>query len=116
MEESTQPVLRAIMESGDTWDDPSEDLLFILLEDIRDKHELFLIVERVRDTSGQTYMQVIREEFSTYRLEYRDGSADRHFFAVTADMREAHDVLTKWSFELPGWDTAIRWQLLRLPD
>jgi len=36
MEEATQPVLRAIMESGDTWDDPSEDLLFILLEDIRD--------------------------------------------------------------------------------
>jgi hypothetical protein len=68
--EATQPVLRAIMESGETWDDPSEDLLFILLEDIRDKHELFVIVERVRDASGQTYMQVIRNEESTYTLEY----------------------------------------------
>ena len=115
VEEAPQPVLRAIMESGETWDDPSEDLLFILLEDIRDKHELFLIVERVRDASGQTYMQVIREEDSTYRLEYRDGSADRHFFAVTADMREAHNVLTKWSFELPGWDSAMPWQRLE-PD
>ena len=106
------PELRAIMESGERWDDPSEDLLFILLEDIRDKHELFLIVERVRDASGQTYMQVIRDDDSKYRLEYREGSADCHFFAVTADMREAHDVLTKWSFELPGWDTAMPWQPL----
>jgi hypothetical protein len=48
-------------------------------------------------------------------LEYRDGSADRHFFAITADMREAHDIHTKWSFELPGWDTAIKWQPLTLP-
>jgi hypothetical protein len=30
-------------------------------------------------------------------------------------MREAHDVLTKWSFELPGWDTAMQWQPLELP-
>ncbi len=103
------------MESGETWDDPSEDLLFILMEDLRDKHELFLIVERVRDASGQTYMQVIRTEDSKYRLEYRHGSADHHFFAVTADMRQAHDVLTKWSFELPGWDTAMQWQPLILP-
>ena len=112
MEGATQPVLRAIMESGETWDDPSEDLLLILLEDIRDKDELFMIVERVRDASGQTYMQVIREDDATYRVEYRDGSADRHFFAVTADLREAHAVLTTWSFELPGWDTAMQWQPL----
>ena len=103
------------MESGDKWDDPSEDLLFILLEDIRDKHELFMIVERVRDASGQTFIQAIRTEDAQYRLEYRDGSADRHFFAITADMREAHDILTKWSFELPGWDTAIKWQSLKMP-
>jgi hypothetical protein len=109
------PVLRVTMESGAIWDDPSEDLLFILVEDIRDKDELFLIVERTADASGQTYMQAIRTEDSRYRLEYRDGSADRHFFAETADMREAHDVVTKWSFELPGWDTAVAWQPLHLP-
>lgn len=102
------------MESGETWDDPSEDLLFILLEDIRDQHELFLIVERTRDPSGQTYMQVIRTEDSKYQLEYRDGSADRHFFAITANMRDAHDVLTKWAFELPNWDTAMQWQPLKV--
>lgn len=102
------------MESGEIWDDPSEDLLFILLEDIRDKDELFLIVERVADASGQTYMQAIRTEDSRYRLEYRDGSPDRHFFAESTDMREAHDALTKWSFELPGWETAMPWQPLDL--
>jgi hypothetical protein len=106
--ETAQPVLRAIMESGETWDDPAKDLLFILLKDIRDKHELFVIVERVREASGQTFIQAIRTEDSKYRLEYRDGSTDRHFFAITAHMRKAHDVLTKWSFELPGWDTAIK--------
>jgi hypothetical protein len=113
--QTERPVLRAIMESGATWDDPSEDLLFILLEDIRDRHELFVIVERVADASGQTFIQAIRTKDSKYRLEYRDGSADRHFFAVTADMREAHDIFTKWCFELPGWKTAINWQRLDLP-
>ncbi len=58
----------------------------------------------------------VRTDDSKYRLEYRDGSADRHFFAVTADLREAHDLLTKWSFELPGWDTAVQWQPLELED
>jgi hypothetical protein len=113
--ETESPVLRAIAESGEKWDDPSEDLLFILLEDIRDRHELFVIVERTRDASGQTFIQAIRTDDSKYRLEYRDGSADRHFFAVTADMRTAHEVLTKWSFELPGWDTAVEWQRLTFP-
>jgi hypothetical protein len=103
------------MESGVKWDDPSEDLLFILLEDIRDRRELYMIVERVRDTSGQTFMQAIRTDDSKYRLEYRDGAPDRHFYAVTADFRKAHDVLTKWSFELPGWDSAMKWRLLELP-
>ncbi len=110
--EVANPVLRAIMESGETWDDPSEDLLFILLEDLSDKNELFVIVERTADTSRQTYMQVLRTDDSSYRLEHRHGSADRHFFAVTPDVRLAHRVLTDWSFELPGWETALPWQPL----
>jgi N6-adenosine-specific RNA methylase IME4 len=108
------PILRATTESGEIWDDPSEDLLFILLEDIRDKDELFVIVERLADASGQTYMQAIRTADSRFRLEYRDGSAGRHFFAETADMRLAHDVLTKWAFELPGWETVMPWKKLDL--
>jgi hypothetical protein len=106
------PVLRAITESGETWDDPSEDLLFILLEDVSDENGLFVIVERRADTSRQTYMQVTRMEDSGFRSEYRHGSAVRHFFAVTPDMRVAHRVLTDWAFELPGREAALPWQPL----
>ena len=51
------PVLRALPEVGQSWDDPSEDLLFMLLDDIERGEGSFLIVERTTDPSGQTYAQ-----------------------------------------------------------
>jgi hypothetical protein len=50
------PVLRAQTEQGEQYDDPSEDLLFLLFEDLQQNQDYF-IVERVADTTGQTCMQ-----------------------------------------------------------
>lgn len=45
------PVLRAVLESGETFDDPSEDHLFMLLEDVDVGDQGLLIVERPADAS-----------------------------------------------------------------
>jgi hypothetical protein len=47
-----QPILRAISESGETLEDPSEDGLFLLLSDVEAGRAEFLIVERTSDPSG----------------------------------------------------------------
>ena len=88
------PVLRAILESGAVWEDPSEDLLFMLLTDIEEGEETFVIVERPSDESGQTYAQVIRGDGGEWVLERRDGDSDHHCRTTFDGLREAHETLT----------------------
>ena len=52
--------IRATMASGATYEDPSEDLLLMLCQDVESDAEQFFILERLADTSGQTYAQTIR--------------------------------------------------------
>ena len=105
----TAALLRVRMESGQIWDDPSEDLLFELLSDMERGEEQFLIVERVADATGQTFAQVARTDAGGYQVEYREGEEDRHFQALTEDKRLVHSVITLWAFELPGWQDALPW-------
>ncbi|GAB3940212.1 hypothetical protein GCM10029976_057550 [Kribbella albertanoniae] len=105
--------LRASSESGDTMDDPSEDGLFLMLGDIEAGEGSFLIVDRLADASGQTYAQALRNADGSYVVEYRDGSADRHYGTVVGDMRSAHRLLTGWAFDVPGWQASARWDRVR---
>jgi hypothetical protein len=104
------PTLRANAESGDTIEDPSEDALFQMFEDIEAGESSFLIVDRLADASGQTYAQTSRNPDGSYLVEYRDGGPDRHFGTVADDMRSAHLLLTGWAFDLPGWHSSARWE------
>ncbi|WP_344161560.1 hypothetical protein [Kribbella yunnanensis] len=105
--------LRASSESGDTIDDPSEDALFLMLGDVEAGESSFLIVDRLADASGQTYAQALRNADGSYVVEYRDGSADRHYGTLVADVRSAHRLLTGWAFEVPGWRATARWDRVR---
>jgi hypothetical protein len=105
----TDPMLRAVLDSGQTWDDPSEDLLFDLLSDIEAGEEEFMIVERTADETGHTYAQVRRTDDGLYQVEYRAGGPSRHFQAFTPDKRLAHSAITAWAFELPGWRETLPW-------
>ena len=67
-------VLRATSESGDVLDDPSDDALFKMFEDLEAGLGTFLIVESVADASGQTFVQAARGDDGTYVVEYRQGS------------------------------------------
>lgn len=112
---AASPILRAIPEAGAPWDDPSEDLLFILLQDIEAGDESFLIVERITDSTGQTYAQALRCQDGSYVVEDRDGDAEHHYSTIVADMRTAHHLLAGWAFNLPGWTDHATWsQILRL--
>ena len=94
-------MLRALMESGASWDDPSEDLLFELLSDVERGDETWFIIERVGDSTGQTYVQVIRDEKGGWMVERREGGPERHFGVTRADLRLAHQTMTAWAFDLP---------------
>ena len=108
------PILRADMSSGETWDDPSEDLLLELLVDVERGDETFVVVRRLSDQSDQTYSQVIRSPDGSWLLERRDGSPDEHYQLSLADMRDAHEALTAWAFELDGWQTIGPWEHVAL--
>lgn len=109
------PILRALMQSGETWDDPSEDLLFELMSDIDAGAEQFMIVERLADTSTNTYAQTCVTDDGRFQVEYRDGGSQRHFQAFTPELRVAHAAITGWAFGLPGWRDTLSWERLDLP-
>lgn len=108
-EAQLKPMLRAMTESGESWNDPSEDALFMFLEDVERGEEKFLIVERLADSTGQTYIQSARNDDGSYVVEYRDGSADQHFSTSVADVRAAHALITSWAFAEPHWRDSFEW-------
>ncbi|GAA1555338.1 hypothetical protein GCM10009789_05980 [Kribbella sancticallisti] len=107
------PVIRATAESGDVIDDPSEDALFMMVEDIEAGEGTYLIVASLRDDSGQTYVQTSRNEDGSYVVEYRDGRPEEHYGTVVRDMRAAHALLTGWAFDLPEWRNSAAWEPLK---
>ena len=109
---SYAPVIRATAESGDVIDDPSEDALFMMLDDIEAGEGTYLIVASLRDHSGQTYAQASRNEDGSYIVEYRDGRPEEHYGTVVRDMRAAHALLTGWAFDLPEWRDSAVWEPL----
>lgn len=106
------PLLRAVSESGETHDDPSEDRLLELLADVDRGHQGFLIVERTDDPSGHTYAQTARLDDGSYTVEYRDGSAERHFATQVDGVRVVHQLLTGWAARRQGWHDGRQWRRL----
>ncbi|MFI8849733.1 hypothetical protein [Streptomyces sp. 891-h] len=116
------PELRAIEWDGTRWDDPSEDKLYDLLADMNLRFR-FVIVERPRrQPLGQHYMQVHLNDDFSYQVEYREGSAERHFQAhVPAQppiigCEPVARVLQAWAFDRPGWREALPWSRWQEPS
>lgn len=107
---SNGPVLRATAEAGDVIDDPSEDALFMMFEDMEAGEGTFLIVDALQDSTGQTYAQTSRNPDGSYVVEYRDGGPDQHFGTEVADMRSAHALVTGWAQERPDWRDSATWR------
>ncbi len=108
MSSMSEPILTATMSSGSTWNDPSEDLLFELLNDIEAGREEFMVVNR--PGHRETYAQVVLLGDGGFLMEYRAGSAERHFAATSTDKRTIHAALTGWAFDLQGWTALLDWR------
>jgi hypothetical protein len=102
------PNLRATNEAGETYDDPSEDLLFELLNELGEGNS-FLIVERLDPERRDHFMQTVMGPDRTFVLEYREGPPETHFSTTIDSMRAVHEVMTKWGFDLPGWRDHLIW-------
>jgi hypothetical protein len=103
------PVLRALTEAGAAYDDPSEDLLFMLLDQVDHGDGTWVIVDRLADASQQTYAQALRVAADSWVVEHREGSPETHVGTTVSDLRAAHQLLTGWAFELPGWADGVTW-------
>lgn len=96
-------------ELGETYDDLSEELLCMLLEDIEAGDKEFMILECVAVSSGPTYIQSMRNSDGTFDVERREGSPDHHYHANVADMPTAHATVMYWAFETAPKVDSIYW-------
>jgi hypothetical protein len=109
---AADPILRATNEAGDTYDDPSEDLLFELLGELGDGNS-FLIVDRLEPGRTEDFIQTVIGADGSFVLEYREGSKENHHRTKIDCMRTVHAVMTKWAFDLPGWRDDLVWTPVR---
>jgi hypothetical protein len=73
--ERPAPLIRATAESADSIDDPSEDALFKLLEDLEAGHGSYLVVDALLDATNQTYIQTSRSSDGSHLIGDRDGQS-----------------------------------------
>ncbi|KRE63124.1 hypothetical protein ASG78_04920 [Nostocoides sp. Soil756] len=94
------PYLRATLENGAAYEDPSEDVLFMLLEDVAAGHSPWVIVDKPADSSQQTYAQAVRLADGLFQVERRRGDASTHEVTSALPLRDAHAKLTAWAYAL----------------
>ncbi len=106
-------LLRAECASGELYPDPSEEILLDLFGDLERGEEEYFVLTKPGSASPEVFAQVTLDEAGRFVLEYREGSQEHHFQAVTANKRLAHAALTGWAFELDGWRDHLTWIPLR---
>lgn len=81
---------RATTQSGSSYDDPSDDLLYLLFLQMEAGHELFLVVQRLDDDTGHTYVRAQRDDYGAYLLEQGVGGPGRWLGTVKPSMPWAY--------------------------
>ena len=93
-----EPILRATDAFGEVYDDPSEDALFVFLEDLREPGSA-MRVERLDAEREGEWARVTRKPNGLYEF---DSSANVEY---TSSLRPVHDLLTRWAFDLFARDS-----------
>jgi hypothetical protein len=111
-------VLRAVVDDGEPWEDPSEDLLFMLLSDLEMGRAGRLRVERL-DEPGQA-LEVSADDGS-FRVHRYQG--DRVIVADSNRLKEVHAACVRWAFRMnaeavrraqagwAGFDGTLAWRI-----
>ncbi|MFB7548916.1 hypothetical protein [Streptomyces sp. NPDC056154] len=111
-----KPVLRVVEAGGRTVDDPTEEVLGDLLSEMNLRHR-FVILERLDlEPVDQHYIQVYLNDDYSYQVEYREGSADKHYQAYVPRLHEVFGpeasiakVMTDWAHDRQGWREVLPW-------
>jgi hypothetical protein len=90
----TEPILRATDATGEVYDDPSEDALYMLLEDMKTPGSVIRI-ERLEDDRRGEWAQVAVNDAGLYAFD------SSHHVGYTSSLRNVHEFLTRWAFDLP---------------
>jgi hypothetical protein len=108
------PILHAKTSSGRPYVGEPAAMLHELLDAVATREEDFFVLEKPRATAPQRYAQAARAPEGGYAIEYRDGSASRHFRAVTDDRDAAYSALLGWTNDQPKWADRLRFSQLSL--
>lgn len=111
----TRRTIQATLHTGaehraDFLPNASEEDLFWLCAGIEANRGGFLIVEDLMDPTGQTYIQILRHDAGTYRVEHRVGGPEQYFGTVVQSMAEARAMVTDWALDVSGWQDDERWE------
>jgi hypothetical protein len=87
------PILRVTDAIGEVYDDPSEDALYMFMEDLRSAAQSFR-VERLEEGREGEWAQVALNDHGLYVF---DSSDKLHY---VSSIREIHAFLTRWAFDL----------------
>ena len=85
-------IIRATDATGEVYDDPSEDALYELMEDLS-APDSSLLVERLEPGREGEWVPVTRKASGLYEL-----SSSENIEYVSA-LRSVHEFLTRWAFE-----------------
>jgi hypothetical protein len=89
-----EPILRARDATGEIYDDPSEDALYMLMEDLK-WPSAFVRVERLEEGRERDWAQVRVNETGLYEFS----SSERVHYV--SSLRTIHEFLTRWAFDEP---------------
>ncbi|APU40014.1 DUF6891 domain-containing protein [Streptomyces sp. TN58] len=107
--------IRIHTERGESHDRPALGTLSELVGRIGADGDHFVIAERLTDPDAY-YIQVWHDAGDDYQLEYRDGSAERHFQAFLPTAAEVVAVMERWARQEKGWDAGPAWERLDFPS
>jgi hypothetical protein len=91
----SEPILRATDATGEVYDDPSEDALYMFMEDLKSPGSSFRI-ERLEEGREGEWAQVALNVIGLYQFE-----SSEHVHYVSS-LNTIHEFRTRWAFDLPG--------------
>nr|WP_245967781.1 hypothetical protein [Streptomyces fragilis] len=105
---------RADSENGDHIDDPSEDALFMLISDLNDSDNTFIVVQHDEDDPAWFASVAILDE-DGYEIVRRDTTRNEHEVTTSTSIHDVARGLTVWmaARDFPGRPTEQPGELIR---
>lgn len=87
---------------------PSEARLKEILDGLQEEAQAFVVIVDARDEEGQTYVQAALSGPECWQLEFRSGSAARHYQAANpVDFEGMSLLLRRYAVRENGWQEAV---------